>query len=187
VFSIRNFVFPTWLFVFPTQNYGFPNRIYVFLTQNFVFSNQSFGIWNVHFVLLTKTFGSLTIKSKISSVEWSSDAINQKTGNSGNSVYHGSKEHIFGCTDSNSRILVFFIISMMVPIDRVPSCLIFGNWGFGRNREKTTCEADHGNITLISRKDLSNKPFFWGKGTQVMHEMAFFVVRFLVMARFPDF
>jgi hypothetical protein len=31
--------------------------------------------------------------------------------------------------------LGFFIISMKFPIDRVPSCLIFGIWDFGRIRE----------------------------------------------------
>jgi hypothetical protein len=41
----------------------------------------------------------------------------------------------FGCTGSNSRFLCFFIINMKFPIDRVPSCLIFEIWDFGRIKE----------------------------------------------------
>jgi hypothetical protein len=41
-----------------------------------------------------------------------------------------------------------FIISMKFPIDRVPSCLIFGTWDFGRIREQATCAADHDNVPL---------------------------------------
>jgi hypothetical protein len=46
-----------------------------------------------------------------------------------------ARSTFFGCRGSNSRSLGFFIISMKFPIDRVPSCLIFGIWDFGRIRE----------------------------------------------------
>jgi hypothetical protein len=46
-----------------------------------------------------------------------------------------ARSTFFGCTDSNSRFLSFFIISMKFPIDRVPSCLVFEIWDFGRIRE----------------------------------------------------
>jgi hypothetical protein len=63
-------------------------------------------------------------------------------------LYHGSKEHIFECRGSNSRFFGFFIISMKFPIDRVPTCLLFGIWDFGRIREWARCAADHGNVAL---------------------------------------
>jgi hypothetical protein len=56
-----------------------------------------------------------------------------------------ARSTFFGSRGSNSRFLVFFIISMKFPIDRVPSCLIFGIWDFGRIRE---CTVDHGNVLL---------------------------------------
>jgi hypothetical protein len=46
-----------------------------------------------------------------------------------------ARSTFFGCRGSNSRFLGFFIISMKFLIDRVPSCLIFGIWDFGRIRE----------------------------------------------------
>jgi hypothetical protein len=46
-----------------------------------------------------------------------------------------ARSTFLGCTGSNLRFLSFFIISMKFPFDRVPSCLLFEIWDFGRIRE----------------------------------------------------
>jgi hypothetical protein len=46
-----------------------------------------------------------------------------------------ARSTFFGCRGSNSRFLSFFTISKKFLNDRVPSCLIFGIWDFGRIRE----------------------------------------------------
>jgi hypothetical protein len=91
----------------------------------------------------------------------------------------------FGCTGSNSRFLGFFFISMKFLIDRVPSCLIFGIWDFGRIRE-------HGNVPLNfpRAKTFQTSPHMFNlrqRNSSYTSKGVFFLVRVLVKARFPDF
>jgi hypothetical protein len=99
--------------------------------------------------------------------------------------------HFLGAQAQIQDSWVLFIISMKFQIDRVPSCLIFGIWDFGRIRKYATCAAYHDNVALnFSRaKTFHTSPhlFFEAKEPKLYLKRHIFLGKGPIQGQIPGF